>query len=127
MTSTIVKAKFKGQRDAQATCSANIWAPRMPMVLGMPSIVNMDNNNLCSIILESWAQYDVTLEWDDILCIMEIEEEELVPLTRAGQELQAQNPPQDAGPSLPKAIQDYGGSPPIHWTGAGWMVKIGGR
>jgi glycerol-3-phosphate responsive antiterminator len=32
MTSTIVKAKFKGQRDAQATYVANICAPRTPMV-----------------------------------------------------------------------------------------------
>ncbi len=32
MTSTIVKAKFKGQRDAQATYVANICAPRTPIV-----------------------------------------------------------------------------------------------
>jgi hypothetical protein len=50
------------------------------MVSGMPSIVNMDENNICSIILETCAPYDVTPERDDILGIMETEEEEMVPL-----------------------------------------------
>ncbi len=80
-TSTIVKAKFEGQRNAQATYVANICVPRTPMVSGMPSAVNMDDNNICNIILENCTPYDVTLEWDDILGIMEIGEEELVPLT----------------------------------------------
>ncbi len=46
----------------------------------MPSVVNVDFNNICNIILENCAPYDVTLEHDDILRIMEIEEEELIPL-----------------------------------------------
>jgi len=75
MTSTIVKAKFKGQCDAQATYMANICAPRTPIVLGMPSIINMDDNNICSIVLENFAPYGVTLERDDILGIMETEKE----------------------------------------------------
>ncbi len=61
MTSTVVKAKFKGHWDANATYVANICAPRTPMVLGMPSLVNIDDNNA--------------------LGIMEIEEEEQIPLT----------------------------------------------
>jgi hypothetical protein len=80
MTSTIVKAKFKGHQKAQATSMANICPPRTPMVLGIPSIVNVcDNNicnivlenctpyddNICNIILENCTTYDVTLEWDD--------------------------------------------------------------
>jgi hypothetical protein len=81
MTSTMVKAKFKGQRDAQATYIANICTPRTPMVSGMPSVVNVDDNNICSIVLENCAPYDVTLERDDILGIRDIKEEELVPLT----------------------------------------------
>jgi len=51
------------------------------MVSGMPSIVNVDENNICNIVVENCAPYDVTLEWDNILGIMETEEEELVPLT----------------------------------------------
>jgi len=51
------------------------------MVSGMPSIINMDENNICSIVLENFAPYNVSLERDDILGIMETEEEEMVPLT----------------------------------------------
>jgi len=78
MTYTIVKAKFKGH---QATYVANICASRTTMISGMPSIVNVDKNNICNLIMENCAPYAVTLERDDILGIMEIEEEEMVPLT----------------------------------------------
>jgi hypothetical protein len=57
MTSTVVKAKFKGTRDEKATYVANICAPRMPMVSGMPSIVNVDENNICNIIVENCVPY----------------------------------------------------------------------
>ncbi len=50
------------------------------MVSGMPSIVNIDENNICNIIVENCAPYDVTLERDDIIGVMETEEDELVPL-----------------------------------------------
>ena len=53
MTSTVIKAKFKGTRDEKATYVANICAPRTPMVSGMPSIVNIDENNICNIIVEN--------------------------------------------------------------------------
>ena len=43
------------------------------MVSGMPSIVNIDENNICNIIVENCAPYDVTLERDDILGVMETE------------------------------------------------------
>jgi hypothetical protein len=81
MTSTMVKAKFKGTRDDKAIYVANICAPRTPMISGMPSIINVDNSNICNIVIENCAPYDVPLERDDILGIMETEEEELFPLT----------------------------------------------
>ncbi len=46
----------------------------------MPSIVNIDKNNICSIVVENWAPYDVRLERDDIIGVMETEQDELVPL-----------------------------------------------
>jgi superfamily II helicase len=46
----------------------------------MPSIVNVDENNIFNIVVENCAPYDVTLERDNIQGIMETEEEELVPL-----------------------------------------------
>jgi hypothetical protein len=51
------------------------------MISGMPSIINMDKKNICNIVIENCAPYDVTLERDDILGILEIDEEEIVPLT----------------------------------------------
>ncbi len=81
MTSTVIKAKFKGTKDEKATYVANICAPRTPMVSGMPSIVNIDESNICSIVVENCAPYDVTLERDDIHGVMEIEQDELVSLT----------------------------------------------
>jgi len=51
------------------------------MVSGMPSIVNIDGNNICNIIVENCAPYDVTLERDDILGVMETETDERVPWT----------------------------------------------
>jgi hypothetical protein len=49
------------------------------MVSGMPSIVNIDENNICNIEVEKCAPYDVTLERDDITGVMETEQDELVP------------------------------------------------
>ncbi len=51
------------------------------MISEMPAIVNIDENNICSIIVENCAPYDVTLERDDIIGVMETEPDELVPLT----------------------------------------------
>ncbi len=62
MTSTVIKAKFKDTRDKKAIYVANICAPRMPMISGMPSIVKIDENNICTIVVENCAPYDVTLE-----------------------------------------------------------------
>jgi hypothetical protein len=81
MTSMVVKAKFKGNRDAQATYVANICKPRTPMISLMPSIVTINDNYICNINVKICTCYNVTLEPDDILGIMEIEEEELIHLT----------------------------------------------
>jgi hypothetical protein len=51
------------------------------MISGMPSIVNIDENNICNIVVENCAPYNVTLERDYILGDMETEQDELVPLT----------------------------------------------
>jgi len=77
MTPTVIKAKYKGLQDPQATYVANIWAPRTLMVSGVPSIISIDEHNICHIVVQNCAQ----LDRDDILGIMEIEDEQLVPLT----------------------------------------------
>jgi len=81
MTSTVVKAKFKGTRDDKATYVANICAPRTPMISGMPSIINVDEKNICNIVVENCTPYDITLEREDILGVMETVEDKPVPLT----------------------------------------------
>jgi hypothetical protein len=81
MTSTVVKVKFKGTRDDKATYVANICAPRTPMISGMPSIINVDEKNICNIVVENCTPYDVTLEREDILGVMETVEDKPVPLT----------------------------------------------
>jgi hypothetical protein len=43
--------------------------------------MNVDENNICNTVVENCAPYDVTLERDNVLGIMETEEDELVPLT----------------------------------------------
>ncbi len=40
MTSTVIKAKFKGTRAEKAIYVANICAPRTRMVSGMPSVID---------------------------------------------------------------------------------------
>jgi hypothetical protein len=51
------------------------------MISGIPSVVTLDKNNHCKIVLENCTPYQVTLEGGDILGLIEIEEEELIPLT----------------------------------------------
>jgi hypothetical protein len=46
MTPTVIKAKYKGVQDPQATYVANICTPRTPMVSGVPSIVSIDEHRL---------------------------------------------------------------------------------
>jgi hypothetical protein len=57
-------------------------AIKTPMTSGIPSIRSIDENNNCKIIIKNCATYEVTLERDDILGIMEVEVEEveLIPL-----------------------------------------------
>jgi hypothetical protein len=59
---------------------AKICAPRTPMILGIMSVVSIDDNNICNLMLQNCAPYDVTLECDGILGVMEIEHEKLIPL-----------------------------------------------
>jgi hypothetical protein len=81
MTSTVIKAKYTGKAEPGATYIANICTPSTPMISVMPSIVSVDENNICNINIKNCAPYDIMLERDNILGIMEIEKEDLIPLT----------------------------------------------
>jgi hypothetical protein len=73
MTSTVIKVKYKGLRDPTVTYMVNICVPPTPMVSSMPSLVSIDDHNICNIVVENCTSYDVTLDRDDILGIIDTE------------------------------------------------------
>ena len=80
LASTVITAKYKGKNIPDANFIANIYSPRTPMVSGMPSIVSIDKNNNCKIVVDNCAPYDVTINRGDILGIMDIETDKLIPM-----------------------------------------------
>jgi hypothetical protein len=48
------------------------------MISGMPAIVSIDNKNNCKIVIDNYAQYNVTIKRNDILRLMDIEMKELI-------------------------------------------------
>jgi hypothetical protein len=67
-TRTTYKGPSSGSKSrSRPGNNTNICTPRTPMISGMPSIMNVDENNICNIVVENCAPYDVTLERDDIL------------------------------------------------------------
>ncbi len=46
----------------------------------MPAVVTVDKNNNCKIVIDNCAPYDVTIDRNDILALMERETEQLQPL-----------------------------------------------
>ena len=80
LASTVITAKYKGKNIPDANFIANIFSPRTPMVSGMPAIVSIDKNNNCKIVVDNCAPYDVTINRGDILGIMDIEKDELIPM-----------------------------------------------
>jgi hypothetical protein len=73
-------AKFKGKVDNSGNNIANIFAPRTPMISGMPAIVSIDKNNNCKLIIDNSAPYDVVIDQNDILGIRDTEPDNLIPL-----------------------------------------------
>jgi hypothetical protein len=81
ITSSIVTTKFNREMHADKTYVATIHCPVSPTLTGVPSLVSIDENHNCKIIIENWALYEVTIERNDIMGIVEIEDKELYPLT----------------------------------------------
>ncbi len=77
LASTVITAKYKGKVNNNVNYIASIFAPRTPMISGMPAIVSMDKNNNCKIIMDNCAPYNVVIDRNDILGIMDIETEDL--------------------------------------------------
>ena len=77
----IVTAKFNGETHPEKTYVATIHCPGSPTVTGVPSLVTIDNDQNCKVVIENCAPYEVTIERNDIMGIIEMEEDELYPLT----------------------------------------------
>jgi len=48
---------------------------------GVPSLVTIDSNQKCKVVIGNCAPYEVTIERNNILGIIEMEEDKLYPLT----------------------------------------------
>ncbi len=81
MTSSIVTTKFNGETHTDKMYVATIHCPGSPTLTGVASLVSIDENHNCKIIIENCAPYEVTIERDDIMGIVEIKDDELYPLT----------------------------------------------
>ncbi len=71
LASTVVTAKYKGKTEPNVHFIASIFAPKNPMLSGMPAVVTVDKNNNCKIVIDNCAPYDVIIDRNDILALMD--------------------------------------------------------
>ncbi len=50
------------------------------MISGMPAVVSVDNNNNCKINVDNCALSDIFIQRNDVIGLMDIEAEDLIPL-----------------------------------------------
>jgi len=81
MTSSLITTKFNGEMHADKTYVATIHCPGSPTLTGVPSLVSIDKNHNCKIIIPNCNPYEVTIERNNIMGIVEMEDNELYPLT----------------------------------------------
>ncbi len=80
LASTVIMARYKGKVDNSVNYIANIFSPKTPMISDMPAIVSIDKNNNCKLIVDNCAPYDIVIDRNDILGIMDTEPDNLIPL-----------------------------------------------
>ncbi len=73
MTTSIITTKFNRETHPDKTYIAMIHCPGAPKLTGVPSLVSIDSNQNCKIIIENCAPYEVTIERNDLMGIIEIE------------------------------------------------------
>jgi hypothetical protein len=81
MTSSIISTKFNGESHPDKTYIATIHCPGAPTLTGVPSLVSIDSNQNCKIVIENCAPDEVTIERNDVMGIIEMEEDEMYSLT----------------------------------------------
>jgi hypothetical protein len=55
--------------------------PRITDAHRIPAVVHIDENNNCKVMIKNCAPYEVTIERNDLMGLVEIKEDELIPLT----------------------------------------------
>jgi hypothetical protein len=80
-TSSITTMKFNGETHPDKAYVAMIHCPGAPTLTGVPLPVSIDSKQNCKIVIENCAPYEVTIERNDLIGIVEIEEDEMYPLT----------------------------------------------
>jgi hypothetical protein len=73
MTSSIITTKFNGEMHPDKTYVAMIHCPGAPTLTGVPSLVSINSNQNCKIIIENCVPYKVTIERNDIMGIVDDE------------------------------------------------------
>jgi hypothetical protein len=81
MTLSIITMKFNGETHSEKTYIATIHCPGSPMLTGVPEVVSIDENNNCKVMIKNCAPYKVMIERNRLLGLVEIKEDELIPLT----------------------------------------------
>jgi len=72
--------KFKGKIQKDVNFIASIYAPRTLMLSGLPAVVSIDKINNCKLVIDNCAPYNVTIDRNDIIGLMDVETEQLQPL-----------------------------------------------
>ncbi len=80
MTSSIITTKFNGDTHPDKTYIATIHCPGAPTLTGVLSLVTIDSNHNCKVIIENCAPYEVTIERNDIIGSIKMEEDKIYPL-----------------------------------------------
>jgi hypothetical protein len=78
LASTVITAKYKSKVDTNMNYIASIYAPCTPMITGLPAFVSIDKNNNCKIIVDNCAPYDIIIDRNNILGILDTESDDLI-------------------------------------------------
>jgi len=79
LASTVITGKYKGKMQKDFNFIASIYAPRTPMLSRMPSVVYVDKNNNCKLVIDNCAPNDITIHRNDVIGLMDVETEQLQP------------------------------------------------
>jgi hypothetical protein len=80
LASTVITAKYKGKPLPNVNFNASIFVSKSPMLSGMPAVVSIDRDNNCKLGIDNCVPYDITIDRNDVIALMDMEIEQLQPL-----------------------------------------------